>query len=358
MVKNNIKIIGSGSTGSRFFDNISEQERSISSLIDTANGVDVSLIGYIPDSMNYNLDTLKIISDKKIPFMISKTVNPPVYGVFGLVNKNPQMATYQGEAENVALLPISSITSDSLSTYGDNSEIFSAWKTTIDEAASTDGMVFFIMRSSHIGDPAYTEDFQALISYAKNKGLTFTTPDIIANHLNKVQNIQYSGSLQGDTASIYLTNNNADSVQGVTFRIILPALKTGSYRVSEGSIVKTIPENKSVIVYVRTDISSHTTKEITIEPEVQREKIVVTIPPQPVEGENTISMKDSEGSPLRDADVIIDAKFYHPGEQGNVIVYLTRGIHKLEIRSPGYEKYSSTLTVKGRIYMIEQYFNK
>jgi hypothetical protein len=355
MVNNKIKIIGTGSTGSTIFDNFSVQERSISTLIDYVNGNNGQLIGFLPDSLRYNLDTVKIISDKKIPFIISKTVSPPLFEVFGKTNKNPKMVSYHGEVENVTFLPISSVTSSELSTYGDNIETFSAWKAAIAEASITDGMVFFIMSARHIGNPAYTEDFKELIQYAKNKGLTFTTPDIIADHFKKVQNIWYDGSIQGDKATINLTNNNDDSVQGVTFKIILPPLKTGSYKVTEGTIVKTLVENNQVIVYVSTDIPSHTTKEITIEPESQREKIVVSIPKQPVEGQNTISIKDVLGNPLREADVIIDTKYYHPDLQGNVNVYFTRGIHTVRIQSPGYEEYSTILNVKGRIYLIEQY---
>ena len=49
-----------------------------------------------------------------------------------------------------------------------------------------------------------------------------------------------------------------------------------------------------MIVYVSTDISAHATKEIIIEPDIPREKIVVTLPQQPVEGQITISIKDTK----------------------------------------------------------------
>jgi hypothetical protein len=352
----NIKIIGSTSTGIRIFDNLSAQERSISSLIDYVNNNNLAVIGYMPNSMKYNLDTLKIVSEKKIPFMISNTVDPPKHGFFGLENKNPKMATYHGETGNVVLFPVSSITSEELSTYGDNSEIFSAWKATFDEAVSNDGMVFFIVSARHIGNPDYSENFKDLIQYAKNKGLTFTKPDIITNYLNKIQNIKYSGSIHGDMATINVTNNNDESLQGVTFRIVLPTLENGNYSASGGTIIKTITDNNQSIVYVNTDVVAQNTKEIIIEPDAQREKIVVSIPPHMVEGQNTISIKDIDGTALQDADVIIDTKYYHPDLQGNVKVDLTRGNHTVQIQSPGYEKYSTILVVKGRIYLIEQYF--
>ncbi len=123
----------------------------------------------MPGSLNYNLDTLKIISDKKIPFMLSNRVNPPYRGLVGVINKNPQMATYHNAPADVALLPVSYPMSSALSTRSDKAEIFSAWKATIDEAEITDGMIFLIIRSEDIGNPDYTEDIKGVISVCKGK---------------------------------------------------------------------------------------------------------------------------------------------------------------------------------------------
>jgi hypothetical protein len=366
----NSKIIGSGSTieegstigGARFFNNFSTQEQDITTMIDYANSYNAPLIGYMPDSMNYNLDTLKIISDNKIPLMLSYGVSPPYRGLSGLINKNPQMAIYHNSPTDVALLPVSYPMSDVLSnrsnssTRSDYTESFSAWSASINEAAITNGMVFFIIRSEDIGNPDFTDDFKVLIAYAKNRGLTFTTPDIIADHLKKIQNLQYSGSINNDMATINLTNNNDDTVPQVAFRIVLPVLKTGNYTASGGNIVKTEADIEHVILYVSTDISAHATKEITIFPSTHREKIVVTMPRQPIEGQITITIEDQSGNPLIDAYAIIDSKYYQPDAEGNVNIDLQRGIHTLEIQCPGYEIYSSTLNVKGKIHLIDQFF--
>jgi hypothetical protein len=367
----NSKIIGSGTSidqentiaGSRFFNNFSTQQQSITSMIDYANNENAPLIGYMPDSMSYNLDTVEVISDTQIPVMLSKGVSPPYRGLIGLVDKNPQMAMYHNSPTDIALLPVSypisdvlSTRSDNISTGSDNTEAFTGWMASINEAAITNGMVFFIMRSEDIGNPAYTDNFKDLITYAKTSGLTFTTPDIIADHLKKIQNLQYSGSVDNDMASITLTNNNDDIVQQVAFRIVLPALKTGGYTASGGKIVRNETDKDNVILYVSTDVPAHTTQEIRIVPDTQRERIVVTMPKQPIEGQTTISIEDKNGNPLTDAYAIIDSKYYQPDEKGTVKIEFRRGIHTLEIQCPGYEKYTSTLNVKGRIYFIEQFF--
>lgn len=347
-----IKIIGSANTGTRVFDNFIVQKNTISSLLKYSNSNDMTLIGYMPQSLIYNLDTLKIISDNKIPFIISRSVTPATYGYSGVKNRNPQLATIQSEPVDVVLLPVSYPTSSSLSYHSDNVEIFSAWKITIDDAMDDDAIAFFIFSASEIGDPEFSEEFNTLFSYAKNRGLTFTTPDVIVGHFKNLQNIQYHGSIDGDMATINLTNNNDHMVQNVTFKVSMPVLKSGEYKVNNGAITRTKVENYRIIVYVSTDIPAYGTQEITIAPENPRETIVVTIYEQPIEGDIVISIKDVNGYPVENTDVVIDSKYYLVDERGNVHVQLKRGIHDLNIQSPGFETYSSTLDVKGRMYFF------
>jgi hypothetical protein len=356
IANNKINIVSSASMGAKFFDNFSSQERTISSQIDYVNNEGKNLIGYMPSSLNYNLDTLRIISDKGIPFIISDFVHPPYRGIFGQENRNPQMAIYHNESISVVLIPVNYPMITELSPKTDNTYIFAAWDATIDEAASNDEMTLFIIRSDAVDNPDYTDDLKTLITYATNKGLTFSTPDVIVNHFIKIQNIQYSGSINGDTATINLTNNNDDMVQNVTFRIVLPELKTGHYTVNDGKIVNTKADNNQVVVYASTDIPAYATKEITIEPDTPRQKIVVTLPPQLAEGTMTISIEDSAGNPLRDADVLIDSKYYYSDADGNLKIDVTRGVHTVQIKYPGYETYSTTLNVKGRYAFIQQFF--
>jgi len=353
----NIQIIGSSrTTGVKSFNNYTTQVNSISSLIEAANDENILLIGFMPASLNYNLDTLKILSDNKIPLMFSNPVAPPYYGIIRGENRNPQLALYHNELSDVTLLPVSYPLSSSLSTQTDTSETLSAWKATIDESVITDGMILFIIRSADIGNPEYTEAIKSLISYAKIKGLTFTTTDVIADHFKKVQKVVYSGSVQGDMAKINLTNNNEEAIQQVTFRVVLPALSSGNYNVSGGGrIVRTKTEDDTIIVYVSTDIPAHETKELTLEPADPRKTIVLTMPKQPIEGLVKISVKDITGKPLTGADVIIDTKYYHPDKNGDITIDFKRGVYSIKIRAAGFETYSTILNVKGRIYLIEQF---
>ena len=54
-------------------------------------------------------------------------------------------------------------------------------------------MIVFLFNSADIGDPTYSGEFNSLFSYAKEKGYTFTSPEIIADHYRQLQNVEYSG---------------------------------------------------------------------------------------------------------------------------------------------------------------------
>ena len=354
----NIKIIGSSTTTEiKFFKNYSTQAEEISSVIKKADDQDVPLIGYMPASLNYNMDTLKIISDRNIPLLLSSPVFPPYYGAIGVENRNPQMAWYQNERSNITLLPVSYPLSSALSTQTDTSEILSAWKATIDESVITDRMVLFIIRSADIGNSEYTDAIRSLISYAKLKGLTFTTPDIIADFLKKIENVRYSGTVEGDMASIIATNDNDEIVQDVTFRVVLPSLNSGKYTVNDGKIIRTKMDDENVVVYISTDIPAHGIKEITIRPADPKKTINVTLPQHPVEGEVQISIHDMAGNPLENAWAIIDTKYYFPDNEGDITINFKRGIHTVQIQNPGYETYNAELEVKGRIYELIAFFD-
>ena len=230
--------------------------------------------------------------------MISKYVSPSAYEDKSVKDRNPQMASYQGIPVDVALLPASYPMSSSLSYNSDNSEIFSAWKATIDEAKYNDEMVLFLFSSSDIGDPVTNESFKMLFSYAKDEGLIFTTPDVIVNHFRDLQNIQYQGLIDNDMASINLTNNNDHLVQHVTFRIVLPVLKSGEYKISNGDLVRSKGDGNQVTLYVSTDIPAYATQEIVIEPKTPREQIYVTLPKHPSEGQIIINLIKRAGSSL------------------------------------------------------------
>jgi hypothetical protein len=349
LMNNNIKVIGSESTGLKYYNDISIQDTSITDVLNYGKDAGVSIIGFMPTSLSYNLDTLKIVIDKNLPMMLSNSVNPPYLGFFEEGYRNPEFAYYQGRPTNVLLLPISNPISTVFLSQPDTKEIFSNWKLTLNEVAKDDELAFFILRSADIGNPAYSEDFKDLFSYARDRGLTFTSPDNVTNYMRLLKNIQYSGNIDGDTASIDVINNNQEMVKQVTFRVNVPPLKNGNYSVNEGKIIRTKEEIENQVIYVSVDLPASSSKKIIISPENKREQMVVKIYERLLEDTISITVKDENGEPLSTSDVIIDSNYYPLDKEGTVQVLLRRGLHTIHIQNPGYNTFDYTIDVKGRL---------
>ena len=67
-------------------------------------------------------------------------------------------------------------------------------------------------------------------------------------------------------------------------------------------------------------------------------------------------MKDEGGNLLSGVDVLVDTNHYQTDEKGTITVNLVRGYHKIAIQNPGYEKFSESVYVRGKIFLIEQIF--
>ena len=158
--------------------------------------------------------------------------------------------------------------------------------------------------------------------------------------------------MDGDSAVLNVTNTNNVTVSNVTFRVALPTLTSGNYQADNGDIVRIKQEFNQSVLYIITDIPASSTKNITVEPDIPRKPLQVGIPQFPIEGDIEITVKDTEGNPLRAVDVLVDATYYQTDKNGAVHVDLNRGYHRITVRSAGYEKYSSVIRVRGRIYIL------
>jgi len=365
--ENNAKVIGSTLTGEssatadsvskaeETYYNYSTQLKTTTDLVKYAKDKGLHLIGYMPNSLDYNLDTLKIMAEKDLPFLVAFPISPPYYGTLGTRPSNMEMARYHDGDTDVVLLPLQYPMSTSL-TENDTASVFPAWNATIDDAVLTGGMTMLVIQSDDLGNPAYSAKIRSLIKYAKAKGLTFTTPDTLIDHFKLLQNVQYSGSVKGDTATINVTNTNDKPIQQVAFSVRLPVLTTGSYTASTGKVVKTVSDGNNSVVYISTDIPARGTQEITIQPNAPRKTMSVVHAKTPIEGPVTITIKGEDGLPLKGAEAIIDQKYYYPDDNGEVTVDMKRGPHTVEVHAPGYQPYAATLDVKGRLYILGQFF--
>jgi hypothetical protein len=356
LAEEGVTFIGSATMVHQNFDNLTTQEKTIKSLVGYTKSQGVTMGGFLPTSFRFNLDTIKALNDNNVSFMLSNSAIRPIQGIFDEGYRNPQLAYYNGEPTRVVMMPVSYPTSSSLYVQEDPGVIFSQWHDILYEVADNNEMVVFFFNPAELGDSTYSDNFNNLFSYAQQKGYTFTTPGSIADHFRHLQNIEYSGYTDMDMASINVTNNNNETVQGVTFKVVLDKLSSGDYITSNGRIVKTELVNNTVSVYVSTDIPAHTSQNLEISPDTPRKSLNIQFPPFLSEGPLKITVRDAEGNPIKNAEVILDTAFYRTGKDGTVTVNAHRGTYTIIIQSPGYEKYTNLIEVKGRIAQILQYF--
>ena len=155
-----------------------------------------------------------------------------------------------------------------------------------------------------------------------------------------------------------INNTRNGPVRNVTFKVSLPALARGNYRVTGGDIARVRTVNNQSVLYVVTEIPAESSKTILIEPDIERKPLQISIPKFPIEGPTEIVVKDESGSPFPNVDVLVDATYYQTNENGVVRVDLKRGYHTITINNPGYEKFSSVMNVKGRIFIIPNEISK
>jgi hypothetical protein len=349
-----IGLIGSGKMTDVGYLNITSQEKIVESLEDYGNNQGVSVNGFMPLSFRYNLDTIKVLNDKNNSFMISNPANPP----FNEGYRNPQMAYYNDKSTGIVILPVSYPTSSSLFAQTDSDEVFSSWRNTLKAGTENDEMIMFILNSADIGDPEFSDKFSDLFSYARNNSYTFSKPETVADYFRKLQNVKYSGFTDIDMASINITNNNDQMIQNVTFKVTLDKLNSGDYAINGGTIVKTKQDSNRTTIYISTDIPAHSTQNLMIQPNSEREQLDVQIPDFVSEGSMKIAVKDQNARPLKDVDVIIDANFYKTDRDGIVNLNLHRGTYNIIVQHSGYKKYVKTIEVKGKLANFQQVFEK
>jgi hypothetical protein len=314
--------------------------------------IPMTILETIPDSSKYNLNIIKEMDARKIPFLVTETISPPYYGLWDEGLRQPQMATYKGSTTDLVLLPVSDPPSNLLARMQDPGQFFPQWKAVIDSVAKNDDMAIFSFRTQDIENPAYSERFSEFFEYARQMGLTSTTPKNIADHYRKLQKVTYTTSMENDRATITVVNGNGEQVTGVTFKVAMPSLEEGDYQVSGGRIVRVKESDDKTIVYVATDLAPYESRTIQVDPGFERKHLHIVLPLYPIEGVVSIVVRGESEEPLKGAIVTIDGIPYETDAKGIVAVEMKRGRHQVSVEKGGYLKETFSIDVKGRIYLL------
>ena len=250
LLKYDIDIIGKEKLGAN------ESER-IRQMKERANELGIRIQGVMPEG--YNLEAIKILAEENFSFMISKSVPPPFERYFQEGLRKPQMAYYHGEPTDLILLPISLPTIGGF-TYFYGNDYESAWKAVIDSVIKNEDLCVFLWDSTKVSKPKYVAQVLNTTKYAKEKGMTFTTPHEIARHLMLLKNVFATVSKEDEKIVISVQNRNNETVSGVTFKI-----KTNyGCKVENGKIVRTSSSPEGKMYYVSVDLLPKETKTIVI----------------------------------------------------------------------------------------------
>ncbi|MDG6249479.1 carboxypeptidase regulatory-like domain-containing protein [Methanocalculus sp.] len=302
----------------------------------------------------YDLSAIKMQADKGVSYLITDSISPPYLGILWDEGfRHPQMASYQGSATDLVMLPVSNPPSTSLSTE-EPEGVFQKWKAVIDSVAENNDMALFVFRAMDIEKPEYNGMFNDLFDYAIKRGLTTTTPEAIADHYRKMQKVSFTASHELDSAFINVRNSNPEPVSGVTLRVVMPLLEEAEYRVTGGNVANLRNSGDSVIIYASADFAPHETRTITIEPETQRKKFIVDVPEYVIEHKVSITVRGEDGKPISNAYVTFEG-FPIPFEtdvNGKVQAELSRGSYRVTVEKAGYLKQAFTMEVRGRVYAL------
>jgi len=303
-------------------------------------------------SFRYNLDTIKALSDNNILFAQSPSVASPYMEFFREGVRHPKLAYYQGERTGIVFIPVTSPSSLLLRSEFDTDNVFYQWRETLDSVIDDGGVAVLWWNVNDIGNPEYVNRAMELVDYAKKRGMSFTTPETVATHFRRLNNISIKATGGIDFMVMNASSYNTEEVKGITYRLTMPLLNGSCpYSAVNGQIPRQEIKAGECRLYISFDMKGKEQKQITVEPDVTRKNLTLDLSGV-YEGSSIVTVRDSEGAPVANASVYVDARRYESDHEGKVEVSVRRGIHTFIAGKPGFIPKDAEIEVKGRIYKL------
>lgn len=313
--------------------------------------------GVIFSSFNNNFDAIKLLQDNDMSYAGALTTESPSDEYYQEGVRNLKFAYYDGERTGVVFIPTTLPLSTRLNLNYDENSILWQWNETIKSVADIGGVAMFQWNPDDAGNPAFLDHLMGLLDYAQSRGMTITTPDVVASHYQKLQNVYATVTKNEDSVILNVQNTNTDPIGGVTYRLVLPSIDdTCPFTITGGTISRHEIKNNECIVYASADLEAGETKEIQVNSPSVKKQFRYEIPPL-VHGENEIKLTDENGLPLKGASLILDTKYYESDRTGIVKFPASHGIHTLQIEKAGYYPVRMQVEVKARYYRVVNWLN-
>lgn len=335
------------------FSSYEEQEAKLNNSIKrTEEEFKTKIIGFVPSSLRYNLNTIKILDNKNFSFIANGPIRSPVYEYYHEGLRNPSRATYQGVKTNILLLPVSSPTSNSLTSTNDQQMFINYTYDTLKSILENDGAAIFLWNSEELGNSLYFDAFNHTLSYARTNRFTVTSIDDFIAHLRLIDQVSIFVDNEVDVTRYEIVNNNNVNVEGFTFEALLPKLDGSCrYITSKGRVVRASVGLEDCRIYITVDLEKRGTILVEVYPEIKKELIIELSNPQP-QGIIELSLKDDKGLPIQGGNIQINNKNYKTDEKGQLRTYLRKGEYIITAGKRGFNKKTVRLDVVDRINFI------
>lgn len=309
-----------------------------------------SIMGILIPNLQYNLDTIRAVSEQGMPGIVGIPVNHPQSGVFEEGVHDLKEAYYHGEPSGVILVAVSLPQSASLGRGIPDEDIFSAWTTTLDAVGDTGGIAVFIWSIQDFSTQELLDRLQTVLSTAEKNGMTITSLDPLLTHKLLLKNVVVSVEKGIDSVNLEVLNNNKVDVRGVTIKVVLPEIQGGCpYTCSQnGRIVRIEKQQSRCVIYITCDVRAGESTRIIVEPSFPRERFGIDFS-KLYHGMNTLVVRDDDGKPVGDALVRIDMRTYQSNEAGEVKFYVRRGGHNISIEKPGFRSRQVNITIQSKL---------
>ncbi len=308
--------------------------------------------GILFQYFKYNLGAIQAVSVNGFQFIPAYSVPPPLMEFNREGLRNPKIGYYHGEETGLVLLPVATPFSSNLNSYSNSDEIFGNWNETLNSVVHEGGMALFLWDARDVGNPQYRDEFESILTSSRSMGMNSSDLTTLASHFKSIQNISVKVTKGLDYVILDANNLNQEYVSGVTYRIILPAFENiCPYHAVNGEILRNSITGETCTLYINFDIKSSEQKRITIEPDIQRQRFKKDLPVI-YEGETRITVKDEKGNRVKNASILVDSQRFDANSQGEALISMTRGSHRIVIEKPGFFPEEYTIDVKGKVFKV------
>ena len=213
------------------------------------NGV---YVNDVPDEYTFN-----VLNNLNVKYIFGKVVPAPFEYLYEEGYRIPKILRIEDKQTNMVLLPISSPVLDERHRTINEEKLFRV----ITVASDNDDILVFKWNADLINMGSNYVIIKRALNYAKMEGYEFVSPEKIAEHIKKLQNVTLKVHSEEKKIVILVQNKGKEEINGLTLRV---KLKDKPSAVFGGEIVRSVEKGDKTVIYVSTDVPALGSKAVII----------------------------------------------------------------------------------------------